>query len=242
MSTELVVCTKGLYKAFNGNEVIRNCSFSVERGTIYGFLGINGAGKTTVFKLLTGLLAPTMGEVEVLGKNIVKQKAEILKCIGSIIDIPVFYEHLSARENIEIHLAYMDVERADIEATLSKVGLPKTGNQPVSEFSLGMRQRLAIARAIIHQPKLLILDEPVNGLDPVGIREMRDLFKSLIENHEVTVLLSSHILSEVEHIAGKIGIISNGTVVQQITMSELKKDSSIDLEEYFISLVKGGEV
>ena len=216
-------------------------TLTVEKGTIYGFLGINGAGKTTMFKILTGLLTPTLGEVQVLGKDVTVQKADILRHIGSMIDVPVFYEHLSAKENLNIHLAYMGVKKADTETTLSKVGLQSVGNQPVSEFSLGMRQRLAIARAMVHQPKLLILDEPVNGLDPVGIREMRDLFKSLVEKDGITILFSSHILSEVEHIADKIGIISNGAIVREMTLQELKKDNSFNLEEYFISIVKEGE-
>lgn len=194
-----------------------------------------------MFKILTGLLTPTLGEVQVLGKDVTVQKADILRHIGSMIDVPVFYEHLSAKENLNIHLAYMGVKKADTETTLSKVGLQSVGNQPVSEFSLGMRQRLAIARAMVHQPKLLILDEPVNGLDPVGIREMRDLFKSLVEKDGITILFSSHILSEVEHIADKIGIISNGVIVREMTLQELKKDSSFNLEEYFISIVKEGE-
>ena len=194
-----------------------------------------------MFKILTGLLTPTLGEVQVLGKDVTVQKADILRHIGSMIDVPVFYEHLSAKENLNIHLAYMGVKKADTETTLSKVGLQSVGNQPVSEFSLGMRQRLAIARAMVHQPKLLILDEPVNGLDPVGIREMRDLFKSLIEKDGITILFSSHILSEVEHIADKIGIISNGAIVREMTLQELKKDNSFNLEEYFISIVKEGE-
>lgn len=194
-----------------------------------------------MFKILTGLLTPTLGEVQVLGKDVAVQKADILRHIGSMIDVPVFYEHLSAKENLNIHLAYMGVKKADTETTLSKVGLQSVGNQPVSEFSLGMRQRLAIARAMVHQPKLLILDEPVNGLDPVGIREMRDLFKSLVEKDGITILFSSHILSEVEHIADKIGIISNGAIVREMTLQELKKDNSFNLEEYFISIVKEGE-
>lgn len=194
-----------------------------------------------MFKILIGLLTPTLGEVQVLGKDVTVQKADILRHIGSMIDVPVFYEHLSARENLNIHLAYMGVKKADTETVLSKVGLQSVGNQPVSEFSLGMRQRLAIARAMVHQPKLLILDEPVNGLDPVGIREMRDLFKSLVEKDGITILFSSHILSEVEHIADKIGIISNGVIVREMTLQELKKDSSFNLEEYFISIVKEGE-
>lgn len=241
MSTEQAIHTKGLCKSFGKNEVLRKCSLTVEKGTIYGFLGINGAGKTTMFKIITGLLTPTLGEVQVLGKDVTVQKADILRHIGSMIDVPVFYEHLSAKENLNIHLAYMGVKKADTETTLSKVGLQSVGNQPVSEFSLGMRQRLAIARAMVHQPKLLILDEPVNGLDPVGIREMRDLFKSLVEKDGITILFSSHILSEVEHIADKIGIISNGAIVREMTLQELKKDNSFNLEEYFISIVKEGE-
>ena len=231
MSTEQAIHTKGLCKSFGKNEVLRKCSLTVEKGTIYGFLGINGAGKTTMFKILTGLLTPTLGEVQVLGKDVTVQKADILRHIGSMIDVPVFYEHLSAKENLNIHLAYMGVKKADTETTLSKVGLQSVGNQPVSEFSLGM----------VHQPKLLILDEPVNGLDPVGIREMRDLFKSLVEKDGITILFSSHILSEVEHIADKIGIISNGAIVREMTLQELKKDNSFNLEEYFISIVKEGE-
>ncbi|MGL4697495.1 ABC transporter ATP-binding protein [Enterococcus larvae] len=240
MSAEWAIYTKNLSKSFGQKEVLNNCSLSVERGTIYGFLGVNGAGKTTMFKILTGLLSPTMGEVQVLGKDVVRQKADILKYIGSLIEMPVFYEHLSAKENLELHLAYMGEEHADIETTLLNVGLKKTGDQPVSEFSLGMRQRLAIARAMIHQPKLLILDEPINGLDPVGIREMRDLFKNLVEEHKITILFSSHILSEVENIAEKIGVISNGTIVREVMLNELKKDSSFNLEDYFVSTVEEG--
>ncbi len=240
MTEKYAVRTKGLYKAFHGKEVIRNCALNVEQGSIYGFLGANGAGKTTVFKLLTGLLTPTMGEVLVLGKDITTHKFELLRSIGSLIETPIFYEHLSAKENLEIHLDYMGIEQADTEAALVQVGLPGTGSQPVSEYSLGMRQRLGIARAIIHQPKLLILDEPINGLDPMGIREIRELLKRLAAEKEMTILLSSHILSEIEHIADKIGIIADGTVVQEVMLEDLKNDKSIELEEYFLSVVKGG--
>lgn len=167
----------------------------VEKGMIYGFLGANGAGKTTVFKLLSGLLIPTMGKVRVLGMDIVSRRPDILSQIGTLIETPIFYEHLSAEENLKIHLAYMGKEDGDIEDILSKVGLENTGIQPVSTFSLGMRQCLAIARAIVHKPKLLILDEPINGLDPMGIREMRDLFFNLAKADGMTLLISSHILT-----------------------------------------------
>ena len=179
MNNTLIIETKNLTKNFTGKEVIKCCNMSVEKGIIYGFLGANGAGKTTIFKLLSGLLKPTMGKVQVLGMDIVSERSSILSEIGTLIETPIFYEHLSATENLKIHLAYMGKEDGDIADILSKVGLNDTGVQPVSTFSLGMRQRLAIARAIIHKPKLLVLDEPINGLDPMGIREMRDLFIKL---------------------------------------------------------------
>ena len=241
MERELAVKVRGLCKAFDGKEVLHDCSMSVEQGTIYGFLGMNGAGKTTVFKILTGLLSSSGGEIQVLGMDTVTQNIEILKRIGSLIETPVFYEHLSATENMEIHLAYMGIENVDIESTLAKVGLPKTGKQAVSKFSLGMRQRLAIARAMIHKPKLLILDEPVNGLDPMGIREMRDLFRNLVEHQGITILLSSHILSEIEHIADKIGVISNGTIIQEVMLKDVKNNYPNGLEDYFMKVVNGGE-
>lgn len=176
MERSLAVTTKQLKKTFNGKEIIRECNMSVEQGTIYGFLGKNGAGKTTVFKMLLGLLVPTFGEATILGMDSVKNNLEILRRTGSLIETPIFYEHLSAAQNLKIHLEYMSVEKGNIEETLKMVGLQNVGTQPVSNFSVGMRQRLAIARALVHKPELLILDEPVNGLDPVGIKEMRELF------------------------------------------------------------------
>ena len=191
----LIIETKKLTKTFHGKEVIKCCNMSVEEGTVYGFLGANGAGKTTVFKLLSGLLTPTIGKALVLGMDVVSERTKLLSEIGTLIETPVFYEHLSATENLKIHLAYMGKEGEDIADILSKVGLDDTGIQPVSTFSLGMRQRLAIARAIVHKPKLLILDEPINGLDPMGIREMRDLFFNLAKADGMTLLISSHILT-----------------------------------------------
>ncbi len=240
MNTELVVSTKQLAKAFHGKEVIHDCTMSVERGTIYGFLGKNGAGKTTVFKILLGLLKPSMGEVTVLGMDSVKNNLDILKRTGSLIETPLFYEHLSAAENLQIHLDYMGITNADIDETLAMVGLPKVGAQPVSTFSLGMRQRLGIARALIHKPELLILDEPVNGLDPVGIKEMRELFCNMKQTG-ITILLSSHILSEIEQTADRIGIIVDGTVIQEITPQEIKEQYAGGIEDYFMTVVNGGK-
>ena len=237
---QIVISAKNLTKTFSGKEVIRNCTFSVERGSIYGFLGRNGAGKTTVLKLLLGLLKPSAGTVNVLGLDSMRDNEVILRRTGSLIETPVFYEHLSAADNLRLHLAYMGIEDTDVEPTLCRVGLPGTGNQPVSAFSLGMRQRLAIARAIIHRPEVLILDEPVNGLDPVGMKEMRILFRRLVQKEGVTILMSSHLLSEIEQIANHVGVIAGGTIVREAEMADLRKQHPSDLEDYFISLIQGG--
>ena len=239
MNKSLAVQTKKLTKVFPGNEAVKNCNMNVERGTIYGLLGPNGAGKTTLFKIISGLLTPTMGNAQVLGKDIVSERDIILSEIGTIIETPIFYEHLSAAKNLGIHLAYMKKKPEDIDTVLSKVGLSNTGVQPVSKFSLGMRQRLAIARAIIHKPQLLILDEPINGLDPMGIREMRDFFIALVKEQNMTLLISSHILTEIEHIADTIGIIKDGTIVREVSMAKLKSESPSGLEDYFMDIMTG---
>lgn len=202
-------------KTFDGKEVLRNLNLNVERGTIYGLLGANGAGKTTTFKLISGLLQPISGTIRFGGEVIQTQSKEFLKEMGVLIETPVFYEHLSAGENLEIHLAYMGCDTADIDNSLQVVGLADTGKKAVSKFSLGMKQRLAIARAISHTPKLLVLDEPVNGLDPIGIRQMRELFLSLVKDQDMTILISSHILSEIEHIADKVGVLVNGHIAKK---------------------------
>lgn len=236
----IAISANNLTKTFSGKEAIRNCTFSVERGSIYGFLGRNGAGKTTVLKLLLGLLKPSAGTASVLGLDSVRDNGAILRRTGSLIETPIFYEHLSAADNLRLHLAYMGIEDTDVEPTLCRVGLPGTESQPVSTFSLGMRQRLAIARAIIHRPEVLILDEPVNGLDPVGMKEMRILFRRLVQEEGMTILMSSHILSEIEQIADHVGVIASGIIVQEAEMAGLRKQHPSDLEDYLISLIQGG--
>ena len=237
---KIVISASNLTKIFWGKEVIRNCTFSVERGSIYGFLGRNGAGKTTVLKLLLGLLKPSTGTASVLGLDSERDNEAILRRTGSLIETPIFYEHLSAADNLLLHLAYMGIEDTDVESTLCRVGLPGTGSQPVSTFSLGMRQRLAIARAIIHRPEVLILDEPVNGLDPVGMKAMRILFRRLVQEEGMTILMSSHLLSEIEQIADRVGVIVDGTVVQEAEMADIRKQHPSNMEDYFISLIQGG--
>jgi ABC-2 type transport system ATP-binding protein len=235
-----IIRTKNLIKAFRGQEVIRNCELAVQEGEIYGFLGANGAGKTTVLKLILGLLKPTAGQIDVLGQDAVQNREVIAGSMGSIIEVPLFYEHLSATENLQIHLSYLGMESAyDISAALARVGLPNTGTQKVSTFSLGMRQRLGIARAIVHKPKILLLDEPINGLDPVGTRDIRDLLRTLAERDGVTIVISSHILNEIEQIADRIGIIADGAMVREVSVPELQKEHPEGLENYIIELMSG---
>lgn len=239
MTTDYIISTKQLSKQFGSKEVLRNCQFRVKKGDIYGLLGVNGSGKSTLFKLLTGLLIPSSGEIEIVGKDITKEREAVLAEVGLLIENAVFYDHLSAQENLAIHLAYMGKEAESIPQALKEVGLEGVGQQKVAEFSLGMRQRLAIARTIIHRPKVLILDEPINGLDPIGIRDMRLLFKRLAEEG-VTVIISSHILSELEHTVNTIGVLADGSIVKEIEMAEAKAAHPDDLEDYFIELMTGG--
>lgn len=237
---EKILKVRNVAKAFNGREMIHGMNLSVERGMIYGLLGVNGAGKTTTFKMITGLLRPDSGEIIFSGTSVSGQDKGFLREMGILIETPVFYEHLSARENLELHLQYMGCGVDKIEEVLNRAGLQNTGRQPVSKFSLGMRQRLAIARAISHEPKLLVLDEPVNGLDPVGIRQMRELFLSLARESGMALLISSHILSEIEHVADWVGVLADGSIAKEVSMAQVRKDCPEGLEDYFFNIMNGG--
>lgn len=231
---------ENICKSFENKEILKNCNLSLKANKIYGLLGVNGAGKTTLFKLITGLLVPDMGSIKIFGLDILKQRDKILKNIGSLIEIPIFYEHLSAIENLKIHLDYMGIDNADINSVLNTVGLQNINDMPVSKFSLGMRQRLGIARALIHKPKLLILDEPINGLDPIGIKEFRDIFIDIAHNQGITILISSHILSEIENIADTVGILSDGSISKQADILDIKHQNK-NLEDYFFNRMEGND-
>ena len=232
---ENIVEIKELFKIIDKEEILSDINLQIAEGEIYGLLGPNGAGKTTLMKCMLSLLTITSGSIEIFGKNLQEHREEILSQVGSIIETPIFYENCTAKEILEIHAQYMgkNITELDIINTLRMVGLKNT-TKKVKEFSLGMRQRLGLARAFLTKPRLLILDEPINGLDPVGIQEIRNLLQLLSKEHGITILISSHILSEVSQIADKIGVIKNGSMIEQVYMKELMKEN-IDLEEFFMS-------
>ena len=232
---ENIVEIKELFKIIDKEEILSDISLQIAEGEIYALLGPNGAGKTTLMKCMLSLLTITSGSIEIFGKNLQEHREEILSQVGSIIETPIFYENCTAKEILEIHAQYMgkNITELDIINTLRMVGLKNT-TKKVKEFSLGMRQRLGLARAFLMKPRLLILDEPINGLDPVGIQEIRNLLQLLSKEHGITILISSHILSEISQIADKIGVIKNGSMIEQVYMKELMKEN-IDLEEFFMS-------
>jgi len=221
--SSLVIETTDLNFSFNAaGKTLDNVNLRVPQGSIYGFLGPNGAGKTTTLRLLLGLLRKQEGSIEIFGKNAGQHRIEILKRLGSLIEQPSLYLHLTAKENLEIYRIIYGCDKTRISLVLKMVGLENTGKKKAKQFSLGMKQRLSIAIALLHEPELLILDEPTNGLDPNGIIETRELIKKLNKEHNTTVLVSSHILNEVERMAKDVGIIHKGKMLFQGTLQELQ--------------------
>lgn len=221
---QYIIETHNLKKVYKDKAVVDSVNIHVKKGEIYGFVGPNGAGKSTVMKMVLNLIESSSGEVVIFGHKVVENDFEMLKKVGSIIENPYFYEKLTAQQNLDLHCEYMGYYNKDhIMKVMESVGLGKEADKKVTQYSLGMKQRLAIARAILTKPELLILDEPINALDPEGIREMRELFRRLTTDYGTTIFISSHILSEVEQIADTIGIIQKGKLVQEISMSEIHK-------------------
>ncbi|MDM5190224.1 ABC transporter ATP-binding protein [Bacillus sp. DX4.1] len=217
-----ILKTNGLTKVFQGKEVISGVNMHVKKGEIYGFLGPNGAGKTTIMKMITNLIKPTSGDIEIFGERLTDTSYDVLKRMGTIIEYPIFYDKLTAKENLYLHCEYMGYyDKKGIEHALDLVNLHNVDNKKVKDFSLGMKQRLGIARAILTKPELLILDEPINGLDPIGIKELRELFKMLCKEYGITLLVSSHILGEMEQMADTIGVIQNGKLIKEVSMKSI---------------------
>lgn len=216
--------TSGLRKSYKGNVVVNDVNIHVAKGSIYGFVGPNGAGKSTVMKMILNLIRPEAGEVRLFGEKVNGQSCEIFKRVGSIIENPYFYEKMTARQNLDLHCDYMGFpNKKRIDEVLQIVDLQNAERKQVRHYSLGMKQRLAIARAILARPEFLILDEPVNALDPEGIREMRHLFQRLNQEEGTTIFISSHILSEVDLIADTIGIIQHGNLLAELPIEEIHK-------------------
>ncbi|OAA93609.1 lantibiotic protection ABC transporter ATP-binding protein [Clostridium coskatii] len=224
-----ILQTKNLCKNFKGQLAANNISLAIKENSVYGLLGPNGAGKSTTLKMITGILKKTSGEIIFEGHPWSRKD---LKDIGALIEAPPLYENLTARENLKVRTTLLGLKKSRIDEVLQTVDLTDTGKKRAGQFSMGMKQRLGIAIALLNHPKLLILDEPTNGLDPIGIQDLRNLIRSFPEQG-ITVILSSHILSEVELIADHIGIISNG-----ILGYEAKINPGEDLESLFMEVVK----
>ena len=223
---KLAIETFNLTKRYRGSHAVENLNMKVPAGSIYGFLGPNGAGKSTTMKMILNLTKPDSGSVQVLGKTVdSSNRVEILKSTGSLIESPSYYGHLSGRENLEIAAMLKGVSKKEIDAVLKIVRMEKQQNKKASEYSLGMKQRLGLACALLGQPQVLLLDEPTNGLDPAGIQEMRELIRSLPSRYGMTVLVSSHLLSEIDQMATCAGIIDRGKMIFQGELEELRMHS-----------------
>jgi ABC-2 type transport system ATP-binding protein len=216
--------THYLVHSFSSQETVLNgISVTVEEGSIYGFLGPNGAGKTTTLRLILGLLAKQRGSISIFGKDLTSDRVAILRDIGSMIESPSIYSHLTATENLEILRKIYRCSKQRINDVLELVGLANTRKKKASEFSLGMKQRLSIAMAMLNEPKLLVLDEPTNGLDPNGIIEIRELLRRINRENGITIVISSHLLAEIDRLVTHIGIINKGRMMFQGTLDELKQ-------------------
>lgn len=226
---EPVIQTSGLTKAYGSRRVVNQVQLEIAKGDIYGFLGPNGAGKTTTIRMLLGLIKPTHGTIRVFGKDLRKEKLAILRKVGSLVESPSYYAHLSAYENLEAIRRILDAPKSSIDEVLGIVRLTKEAKRPVRGYSLGMKQRLGIAAALLGRPELLILDEPTNGLDPSGILEIRELIKSLPRERGITVLVSSHLLSEIEQMATRVGIIQRGTMLFQDSIEALQRQAQSNI-------------
>lgn len=232
MSKTILECNN-LHKKYGKKEVLKGISFKLYQGDILGFIGPNGAGKTTIIKLILGLQSITEGRVLINGYDIEKDFVNAIEQVGAIVENPDFYMYLSGQQNLElIANMYKTVDKKRIEEVVELVGLEKRIKDKVGKYSLGMKQRLGIAGALLHHPNLLILDEPTNGLDPEGMKELRDLLKKLVKEENITIFVSSHILSEIENLCTKVCIIKNGKVVETTEMSEFKNGSR-DLKYVF---------
>lgn len=238
-----MITTEHLTKKYKNFVSVNNVSLHIRKGSIYGFLGPNGAGKSTTMKMLLGLTAPTKGSFSIDGKHFPEDRMDILKEIGSFIEAPSFYANLTGRENLDVIRRILGLPKESVEDALQLVGLAEFGDRLAKKYSLGMKQRLGLAGALLGRPPILILDEPTNGLDPSGIHEIRELVKSLPGLYDCTILISSHMLSEIELMADDIGILNHGRLLFEGSLDELRQTAvktgfaANNLEDVFLSMV-----
>ena len=239
-----IITTEKLTKKYKNFISVNNVSLHIHKGSIYGFLGPNGAGKSTTMKMLLGLTAPSKGSFTIDGKHFPDDRLTILKEIGSFIESPSFYANLTGRENLDIIRRILKLSKSSVEDALELVGLTEYGDRLAKKYSLGMKQRLGLAGALLGRPPILILDEPTNGLDPSGIHEIRNLVKSLPSLYDCTVLISSHMLSEIELMADDIGILNHGRLLFEGSLDDLRQSAlqsgfaADNLEDMFLSMVE----
>lgn len=239
-----IIETKQLTKTYSEFTAVNSLNLHIPKGTVYGFLGPNGAGKSTTMKMFLGLTKPTSGTFSIDGKKYPENRIEILKSVGSFIEAPAFYGNLSGEENLDIVRRILGLPKSAVDEALDIVGLTQYKNRLAKKYSLGMKQRLGLASALIGKPPILILDEPTNGLDPVGIHEIRTLIRSLPQMFECTVLVSSHLLSEIELMADNVGILNHGRLLFEGTLDELKEGArqkgypTDNLEETFLAMIE----
>ena len=241
---DYMITTERLTKQYKSFVAVNNVSLHIRKGSIYGFLGPNGAGKSTTMKMLLGLTAPTEGNFTNDGKHFPGDRLAILQEVGSFIESPSFYANLTGRENLDIIRRILRLPKNVVEDALELVGLSEFGDRLAKKYSLGMKQRLGLAGALLGRPPILILDEPTNGLDPSGIHEIRNLIKSLPDLYDCTILISSHMLSEIELIADDIGILNHGRLLFEGSLDDLRQNAlqagfaTDNLEDMFLSMVE----
>ena len=227
MACEVVLKIKDLTKVYNKKRFVDGLTLNVEAGQIYGFLGPNGAGKTTTIKMITGLIKKDAGDIVINGIDAVKNHDVAMNYVGAIVEVPSFYEYMSGMENLKLYARLRNIKKEQILKIVKLVKLENKINEKVKKYSLGMKQRLGLAVSLLHSPKLLILDEPTNGLDPEGIRELRELLKKIAHEDNVAVFVSSHLLSEMQLMCDKVAIINNGKIVKVESMDSIKNESNI---------------
>lgn len=239
---EYIITTEQLTKKYKNFVSVNNVSLHIRKGSIYGFLGPNGAGKSTTMKMLLGLTAPTKGSFVIDGRHFPEDRIDILKEVGSFIEAPSFYANLTGRENLDIIRRILGLPETSVDDALELVGLEEFGGRLAKKYSLGMKQRLGLAVALLGRPPVLILDEPTNGLDPSGIHEIRNLVKSLPDLYDCTIMISSHMLSEIELMADDIGILNHGNLLFEGSLEDLRhsagKAESANLEDVFLTMVE----